>query len=159
MARAQRKDSPDSEIAFAPDSTLEQLVGYNLKRAYVIVQNDYRDVMGDHGLSPRVFAALSFVVGTPQLTQSELARRLGIERSGLVSIVDELEGRGYLNRAAVPGDRRVQALIPTVQGIAAFEAAVAQVQAHEEALLHDMSAVEKQQLLVLLRKIRKLERG
>ncbi len=133
---------------------LESLVGYNLKRAYVILQNDYRAVMGDHGLSPRVFSALTFVVETPNLTQSDLARRLGIERSGLVAIVDELEGRGYLCRVAVPQDRRVQALSPTDAGVQAYEAALKLVHDHEDRILHTLDAVERAQLLHLLKKIR-----
>ncbi|MCR8827830.1 MarR family winged helix-turn-helix transcriptional regulator [Pseudosulfitobacter koreensis] len=136
------------------EMALESLVGYNLKRAYVILQNDYRAVMGEHGLSPRVFSALTFVVETPNLTQSDLARRLGIERSGLVAIVDELEGRGYLRRVAVPQDRRVQALSPTDAGVQAYEAALTLVHAHEDRMLQTLDAGERDQLLHLLKKIR-----
>jgi DNA-binding MarR family transcriptional regulator len=138
----------------AEDTAFESLVGYNLKRAYLIVQADYHRAMETTGLSPRVFAALSFVVAVPGLTQSDLARRLGIERSGLVSIVDRLEAFGYLNRTAVPGDRRVQALEPTDAGITAYDDAIARAQAHEADLLGILSAGEKRTLLALLGKIR-----
>lgn len=137
-------------------SGFETLIGYNLKRAYVIIQEDYRRAMADTGLSARVFAALSFVVSNPGLTQSDLARRLGIERSGLVAIVDSLETQDYLMRKPVPGDRRVQALEPTGAGIAAYEAALKRAQDHETALLSDLSETEQQTLLRLLRKIRTL---
>lgn len=141
------------------DAVMERLIGYNLKRAYLIVQNDYRKAMGDDGLSPRVFAALSFVIDTPNITQSDLARRLGVERSGLVAIVDELEGRGYLERVPVPGDRRVQALSPTTTGSSAYVEAVEKVQAHEDALLKMLSEDEKNTLLELLGKIRTKSEG
>jgi len=140
----------------ADDTAFESLVGYNLKRAYLIVQADYRRAMESTGLSPRVFAALSFVVTLPGLTQSDLARRLGIERSGLVAIVDELEQRGYLNRTAVPSDRRVQALEPTDAGEDAYGDAITRAQDHEEDLLSMMSSTEKQTLLRLLGRIRSL---
>ena len=142
------------EAMQADDTAFEALVGYNLKRAYLIVQADYRRAMESTGLSPRVFAALSFVVTMPGLTQSDLARRLGIERSGLVAIVDELEQRRYLNRVAVPGDRRVQALQPTGAGEDAYRDAILRAQTHEEELLSIMSPAEKQTLLRLLGKIR-----
>lgn len=142
------------DLMQADDTAFEELVGYNLKRAYLIVQADYRRAMERTGLSPRVFAALSFVVAMPGLTQSDLARRLGIERSGLVAIVDELEQRSYLNRVAVPGDRRVQALEPTDAGEAAYAEAIDRAQDHEEELLSMMSRSEKQTLLRLLGKIR-----
>jgi DNA-binding MarR family transcriptional regulator len=101
-----------------------------------------------------VFSALSLAVQFPHISQSKLARKLGIERSGLVAIVDELEGLGYLSRATVPGDRRVQALVPTEKGCRAYAEAVATVRAHEKALLADLTAAEQQTLIRLLRKIR-----
>lgn len=88
---------------------LEDVFGYNLKRAYLIVQADFRRALGDQDLGPRVFSALSLVVQFPDITQSGLARMPGIERSGLVALVDDLQARGYVERTEVPGDRRVQA--------------------------------------------------
>ena len=156
MSERQRKFSDDTdEPAIATD--LDALIGYNLKRAYMIVQSDFRAALGTDGLAPRVFSVLSLVVQTPNITQSELARTLGIERSGLVAIVDDLEERGYVSRAAVPGDRRVQALIARPLGRRAYTDAVRKVRAHEKRLLSALSESEKQSLLDLLMKIRQLE--
>jgi DNA-binding MarR family transcriptional regulator len=155
MARTVSRTAAATDRAGAPDAAdLENLIGYNLKRAYVIVDSDFRAALGEDGLSPRVFSALSLTVDFPNITQSELARRLGIERSGLVSIVDRLEAAGLLTRAAVPGDRRAQALVPTAAGCAAYAEAVAAVRAHEARLFAGMTANEKATLLRLLRKIR-----
>ncbi|MFC3615341.1 MarR family winged helix-turn-helix transcriptional regulator [Lutimaribacter marinistellae] len=139
-------------------SDLEDLIGYNLKRAYIIVQSDFRDALGADGMSARVFTALSLCVKYPNITQSELARMMGIERSGLVAIVDELEAREHLRRARVPGDRRVQALVPTDAGRAAYDAAIQAVRAHEDRLFSDMTSSERATLLALLKKIRGLEK-
>jgi DNA-binding MarR family transcriptional regulator len=136
------------------DSAFEALIGYNLKRAYLIVQNDYRKAMDSTGLSARAFAAMSFVVTDPGITQADLARRLGIERSGLVAVVDGLENLGYLKRVPVPGDRRVQALQPTETGNSAYDDALARAQAHEAALLEMLTPAETKTLLTLLQKIR-----
>ena len=141
----------------AEASDLEELVGYNLKRAYVIVRNHFSASLGADGMSTRVFSALSLVVRCPGITQSALARMMGIERSGLVAIVDELEARSYLRRAAVPGDRRVQALVPTDDGHRAYAAALDAVREHEDRLFSDMTEGERQTLLALLKKIRRLE--
>ncbi len=135
-------------------SVLEGLVGYNLKRAYLVIQEDFRIALGKNGLSPRVFAALTLTVENPNITQSALARMLGIERSGLVAMVDSLEDKGYLKRTPVPGDRRVQALVPTKEGVAVHADIVRVVHAHENAFFAKMSADEKQTLLDILKKIR-----
>lgn len=139
-------------------SDLEGLVGYNLKRAYVAVQTDFREALGEGGLSPRHFSALSLVVRFPHITQSELARKLGIERSGLVAIVDDLERSDYLGRAPVPGDRRVQALVPTEAGSLAYTDALEKVQTHEARLLGSMTQDERATLVRLLKLIRAKEK-
>lgn len=136
---------------------LEEFIGYNLKRAYMIILADFRRALGDEGLSPRLFSALSLVVQFPNITQSGLSRVLGIERSGLVALVDDLERRGYLGRTHVPGDRRVQALVATPAGRRAHEEALAAVRAHEAALLSVLSAEEKDTLVALLKKIRAMD--
>jgi len=150
----QAKQMEHEDVGVSEASDLEGLVGYNLKRAYLVVQEDFRTALGEGGLSARVFAALTLTVENPNITQSALARMLGIERSGLVAIVDDLEAKGYLKRTAVPGDRRVQALVPTKTGKTAHAEMVRIVQAHEAALFADMTAGEKQTLLELLKKIR-----
>ena len=156
MARNTLGSSNEMEASLET-SDLEDLIGYNLKRAYVIVQTDFRKALGEDGMSARVFSAQSLCVRFPNITQSELARMMGIERSGLVAIVDELEGKGHLVRAPVPGDRRVQALVPTNAGRTAYRAAIKTVRAHEDRLFADMSAQEKETLLALLKKIRNRE--
>ncbi len=138
-------------------SDLEDLVGYNLKRAYMIVQNDFRAALSGDDMSARVFSALSLTVKFPNITQSELARMMGIERSGLVAIVDALENRKFLSRVAVQGDRRVQALVPTEAGRHAYAGAIQAVRAHEERLFSEMTDSEKHTLLALLKKIRRME--
>lgn len=149
-----RNLKPETDTSHQLDADLEEFIGYNLKRAYVIVQDDFRSALGEEGLSPRVFSALSLVVQFPNISQSELARTLGIERSGLVAIVDELEKRKFLVRTHVPGDRRVQALVPTPEGATAYAESLKKVRAHESLLLGNFSAEEKQTLIGLLKKIR-----
>ena len=140
-------------------SVLEDFAGYNLKRAYMIFQADFTRALEAADLSPRVFSALALIVEQPAITQSALARTLGIERSGLVSIVDELERRGLALRAAVPGDRRAQALYPTQQGQRDFAGALEKVYAHETELLSEFTPDERDQLMGLLSKIRTLSEG
>lgn len=156
MARRSLQLSEEIELD-VDDSDLEQLIGYNLKRAYVIVRTDFRETLGEDGLSARVFSALSLTVKFQNITQSELARMMGIERSGLVAIVDELESRKYLRRAPVPGDRRVQALVTTDAGRRAYETALKAVKAHEDRLFSNLTRDEKRTLLSLLKKIRHAE--
>lgn len=136
------------------DGDLDGLVGYNLKRAYLVVSADFRRVMGKNGLAPRQFSALSLIIKFPKITQSALARKLGIERSGLVAIIDDLEARHFVCRQPVPGDRRVQALTATTQGQSAYQQAHEMVRAHEAEILSDLTPQEVDTLVSLLQRIR-----
>ncbi|MDZ7823064.1 MAG: MarR family transcriptional regulator [Ahrensia sp.] len=151
------KANPDNLDINTTVSDLENLVGYNMKRAYVVIHKDFREALGENGISPPTFSALSLVVTYPQISQSNLARMLGIERSGLVSIIDGLEQQDYLARVHSPSDRRVQALVPTAEGVKAYHAMLATVQAHEDKLLAGLSSSEKSTLVKLLIKIRAAE--
>jgi len=150
LARSDRDDVARART----DGALETLVGYNLKRAYMLFQTDFRETMGDDGLTPRSFSALSLVVERPGITQSDVSRCLGIERSGLVAMIDDLERRGHLRRVPVPGDRRVQALQATPDGCAAYDRMLAEVRAHEARVLATLDADERETLVTLLRKLR-----
>jgi DNA-binding MarR family transcriptional regulator len=136
------------------ESGIEWLLGYNLKRAYMIVRDDFRKQVEQSVLSPRAFSVLTLIAETPRLTQSEVARRLGIERSGLVAIIDDLEERGLAKRTAVPGDRRSQALLATEEGCKLHARTMARVHDHEKLLLAALSQTEQEQFLALLRKFR-----
>ena len=136
---------------------LDSLVGYNLKRAYVVINADYRAALGEDGLAPREFSALALIVQAPGITQSTLARHLGVERSGLVKIVDELEARAFVERQAVKGDRRVQALIATESGSGFYAKTLETVKAHEAKMLSSLSSDEVDTLKDLLYKIGSIE--
>ena len=138
---------------------LDGLVGYNLKRAYMIFQDDFRKTLGESGLTPRAFAVLTLIQEIPNVTQSAISRRLGIERSGLVAIVDDLEQRRLVLRVAVPGDRRVQALALTDEGKRIQRLSTEAVREHEERLLAAFTQEQRQTLLDLLHRLRKWERG
>ncbi len=151
--------SGQKQTTAGPGATpdLDDLLGYSLKRAYMILQADFRAALGEGGMAPRVFSALALVCAHADITQSELARMLGIERSGLVAIVDDLQAEGLIRRVPVPRDRRVQALVPTEAGRAAAAEIHAAVKASEDRLMAGFSAAERQTLAGLLQRIRATE--
>ena len=102
----------DSAISAAQetDRHLSAFIGYAMKRALSIVQADFASALSDYDLRAVSFSALSIIVGEPGLTQTQLADALQIERSNLVTIIDELAGRGLIIRAPVAQDRRRHAL-------------------------------------------------
>ena len=65
-----------------------------------------------HGLQLRDHIVLSALHKTPGLTQVELAKTLGLDKTTLMSQLDRLENRNLITRRPAPGDRRVR--IPAI---------------------------------------------
>ncbi|MCA8869334.1 MAG: MarR family transcriptional regulator [Rhodobacteraceae bacterium] len=129
------------------------LVGYNMKRAYMRIYQDFSQELLAFDLRQRTFSVLSLVIENPGISQSDIARSLGIERSGTVVIVDELEQRDLIRRSAVKGDKRAYALRVTAAGRKLYALALKKVAAHEERMLENLTAAERVQLNQLLQRI------
>jgi DNA-binding MarR family transcriptional regulator len=152
-----RKPTPAPETLIVPtvglDRSLRQLVGYTMKRATHLMQADAARVLEPLGLRITTFSALSVICDTPDVTQSQLAASLNMERSNTVLIIDALEEAGLIGRHRVLSDRRSFALRATLSGIKRRRTAVAALEAHEDAMLSGLSAEERATLVALLRRI------
>lgn len=145
----------DNPPALGLDSKLSDYTGYSLKRATSLVLADLAEVLKLHDLRAVSFSALSLIVEQPGLTQTQLAEALQIERSNLVTILDELSRRKLMVRAPVAHDRRRHALMPTPAGAALADAVRRDVIAHEARLFAALTAAELAELRRILRKFRK----
>ena len=122
------------------DETLQQFLGYHLKRASNVVQADLARTLKPFELRMLTYTALVLVVDNPGLSQTQLAEAMDVERPNLVVIVDELERRALIVRNRVPSDRRAYALLATSEGAQLCTRAVAAVTAHEAELFDGIDA-------------------
>jgi len=104
-------------------------------------------------LSPGEFGLLVLVDRNAGLSQTTLARALGIDRSTLVPILDRLQSRGLLVRRRSPTDGRTHALALTPQGSKALARFTRLVATHEKRIASGLSASEMQVLIGLLDKV------
>ncbi|MGI5126114.1 MarR family winged helix-turn-helix transcriptional regulator [Pseudonocardia sp. CA-107938] len=58
------------------------------------------------GVTGRQVALLTLFADGPPLSQQDGAAQLGIDRTTMVALVDELEEQGLVRREVAPGDRR-----------------------------------------------------
>ena len=70
-------------------------------------------VLEPFGLKTGAFSTLALIAANPGCSQTELARTLGMDKSAVVPIIDELEARGLARRVRAPDDRRRHALLAT----------------------------------------------
>jgi DNA-binding MarR family transcriptional regulator len=95
---------------------LETQVGFLLRLAQVAVFKDLITALKPFDLRPTDFSVLLVIEATPGLKQQEVGEALRIQRPNVVTILDQLQGRGLVLRGAVPGDRRSYALTLTPEG-------------------------------------------
>jgi DNA-binding MarR family transcriptional regulator len=132
---------------------LSGLIGYQVRRAQVAVFQHFAAAFADLELTPGQFGALVLIQANAGLSQSALGAALGVDRSTVVPLIDRLEARGLVVRAASPRDRRSHALQLSPAGVRLMAEAERQVRAHEAAIAGRLDATERQTLLELLSRI------
>lgn len=87
------------------------------------------------------------------VTQKELAERVGLDGSSLVRLLDILEGHGWVERRADPGDRRSKRIFLTDEGNGAVDRVRATMLQAELAMLQDLDDAEVEAMLAGMAKI------
>lgn len=136
-----------------PDATLRRFLGYDMKRAFAVIQTDVNAVLQQFGLRMVTFSVLVVIRDTPRLRQTQLATILAIEKPNLVLILDELERAKAVVRARAPDDRRAHELSVTLHGRRLCERALEAVTAHDARMAEGLSLEERQTLHDALRLI------
>lgn len=104
-------------------------------------------------LRPKHFALLNLIDLNEGTSQQQLAQRLGLEPSGLVGTIDQLEQQAIVERRRAPTDRRRYALCLTPGGKAKLTEARQITARHAGELLAPLTESELQVLHDLLVRI------
>lgn len=129
---------------------LPGLLGYRLRLAQQAVFRDFAASV--HGLSPGRVGLLILIDANPGLTQSRLAEAAQRDRSTLVSVLDQLEGAGLIERRRGT-DRRTNGLWLTRPGRSLLTHALRRIAVHERRVASRLTPAERARLLELLEKI------
>lgn len=145
--------SGDDANERADQSALLELVGYNIRRAYLVIQALFDKEMEKHDLRQAEFSVLSLVRGNPRINQRALAEALAVAPPNLATLLDRLEARGLLARQRSTEDKRVQHVELTTQGVRLYGRALKAAALADAQALQRLSDSEQEQLKALLRKI------
>lgn len=132
---------------------LPSLAGYQLRLAQIAIFRDFAQSLGEFDVTPGLFGVLVIIDANSGLKQSELARAAHLDRSTVVSVIDNLERRGLVERRAADNDRRSNALVLTPDGAALLKKLKRRVNEHEKRLVQHLSEDERQTLVTLLQRI------
>jgi DNA-binding MarR family transcriptional regulator len=155
MGRSPAKPSDGARPSGLDRGLLPSLLGYVIRRTQSAVFEDFAATFDRAGeaVTPGEFGLLVMVDRNAGLSQTTLARALGIDRSTLVPILDRLQSRGLLARHRSPTDGRTHALALTMHGRKALARFTRLVATHEKRIASGLSASEMQVLIDLLEKV------
>lgn len=130
---------------------LGEIIGYKLRRAQLLVFQDFLDSFARLKLRPAEFSVLAIIARRPGQKQTEIAQQLGIKRANFVTLMDGLEKRGLAERRKAHGDKRSHSLHLTPEGMR-FVAGMAEIwHRHENRLIERLGGeAERDRLIELL---------
>lgn len=134
---------------------LETLVGYNARRAALVIIAEFMERMAVYDLRTVDFSVLSLITHNPGITSKQLCNTLGIQAPNLVSMVNTLERRDLIKRLPHPNDGRAMGLHLTDLGEQMIRRAEKTAAELEEHVTAKLSPQERKTLLTLLKKIYK----
>ncbi|MVW78064.1 MarR family transcriptional regulator [Bordetella sp. 02P26C-1] len=148
-----RGEAFDPHVPGVNYGALDSLVGYAIRRAQILIYEDFLAALEPWDITPQRFSALTLVAKNPDLKLTDLARILGIARSGAVQLVNQLEAMGYVTRSEVKEDKRAYALTMTAAGRRAHASITQAVRAHDDRISASLSTAEREQLFALLARL------
>jgi len=136
-----------------PTHRLRGRVAWLVGRASLQAQRLIQERLAGHELRKQHYGVLASLAELGPASQGPLADRLCLDRSDLVTFLDELEARGLVVRTADPTDRRRKIVELTPAGGRLLAGLDELVFAADEELLAGLSADERATLVGLLQRI------
>ncbi|MGH8758139.1 MAG: MarR family winged helix-turn-helix transcriptional regulator [Burkholderiales bacterium] len=130
-------------------SYLEGTVGYSIRRAQIAVFRDIFACFDDKSITLVQFSVLAVLEDNPEITQTELAEALAVERPRIVPIINALEERGLAKRTIREDDKRNRRLMLTPRGQALLKQLKERFAKHERRLVEVLGGTTSKLLLTL----------
>lgn len=98
--------------------------------------------LGPMGISSRELAVLRVIAAQPPMSQLDVANRMGVDRTTMVALFDELERKGMVERRSDPADRRRNLVALTTAGRKTTQRGIAAADRAERSLLEPLTTGE-----------------
>jgi DNA-binding MarR family transcriptional regulator len=151
---AKLKTKPGSKKAGRKIETgkaLDRSPSHLLHRALQLALDIYAEETGPDAVTQRQYAVLAAVAAHEGLTQTDLVRSTGIDRSTLADLVARMIGKTLLARQRSTADARANTVSLTEAGRAALEAAKPKVAAADARILKLLPTRKRDAFLGVLR--------
>lgn len=124
--------------------------GHLIRRAQQIAVAIFVEECRHLDLTPVQYASLVAARDQPGIDATRLSEVIAYDRSTLGSVIERIEEKGWVERRASPGDRRIKQLYLTEAGAALLKAAEPHVRRAQERIVQPLSEADRGELMRLL---------
>jgi len=132
---------------------LHDRLGYLLKHANLALSELTGPALAPLGINGRELAVLTVLGAAEALAQQQAAGRLGVDRTTMVDLVDELERKQLVERRSDPDDRRRNLVFLTATGRRALEQGSQAAREAEQTFLAALDPAEADQFRAMLQRV------
>jgi DNA-binding MarR family transcriptional regulator len=136
-----------------PGPPVEVQIAFLLTRLGSKQSNAFAELLRPLELRPKQFAVMNIVALADGPSQQEIGASMELDPSGLIATIDELEGRGWLERRQSERDRRRNAIYLTEAGSGKLSEGRAAALSRPHDVTAPLTKKERATLLTLLRKL------
>ncbi|MFE0508429.1 MarR family winged helix-turn-helix transcriptional regulator [Streptomyces sp. NPDC058964] len=130
---------------------LTSTVVFRLGTLGTVVTDRFARELEGLGLKPKHVGLMAALSHAAVASQQELAARMNVAPSLMVSLADHLEGLGAVRRVRDPQDRRRQVLTLTAQGRGLLDRCTSMARALDEEIVAGLTAKQRKALDEALR--------
>lgn len=113
----------------------------------------YNNLVASDGLTAQQTHALRVISFHQQISQQQLADHLGVDKSQVTRLVNQLEKKEYLTRTVNPEDRREKLIAATLKADAVKQRDLESADRYYQWLLSTLSEKERAEFTAILQKL------
>ncbi|MGE0594723.1 MAG: MarR family winged helix-turn-helix transcriptional regulator [Hyphomonadaceae bacterium] len=121
-----------------------------LHRVQQLASDRFAALVGEDGVTLRQFVVMAAIADAPGVSQIDLVRTTGVDRSTLADIVTRLARNGLVDRAASEADARANAISLSEKGAATLAAVRQHARAADAAILDALPRLKRKAFVALL---------
>lgn len=138
---------------------LQAQPGHLIRRAQQIAVAIFIEECASFDLTPVQYAAMVAIGEHDEIDATRLSAQIAFDRSTLGNVLERLEARGFVERHASPGDKRIKLLRLSAQGRAVVKRADGAVRRAQERILAPLAPKDRKLLLDLLAQLVAVNNG